>query len=123
MKFLDANIIAYAFYDNEYSTSCQKAVWDGGMTNTFALAEAFNIIEHETNRDRAEKAIIGIFKSDIHIIDLDQNILFETLKNIKKLKLNIFDAIHYTSAMWNECEAIVSYDDDFDGLNIPREEP
>ncbi len=40
-----------------------------------------------------------------------------------RFKLSIFDMVHYSCAVMNGCEVIVSYDRDFDGLGIAREEP
>ncbi len=124
MKFLDTNIIAKAFYDNPHRNSCQKKITKGGLTNTFVLAEAFGVINKVTkDKDRAERAIRSILQSEIMVIEINQNILFEALKKINKINLNIFDMIHYVCALIEGCESIVSYDTDFDGLDIPREEP
>lgn len=123
MKFLDSNIIAYAFYDNENTEKCQKIIKEGGITNTFNLVEAFFIIEKQTNREKAEKCIKSLLKSNIEIIDMNINLVYEALKRINKYKLSIFDMIHYTCALMNNCSSIVSYDSDFNGLEILREEP
>ena len=123
MKFLDSNILAYAFYENAHLEKCQYAVSEGGVTDAFNLIEAFFIIEKETNRERAQKSIKSLLKSNIHIVEVDINAIFESLKRIDRLKLSIFDAIHYTCALLSGCSSILSYDSDFDGLEIKREEP
>ena len=124
MKFLDSNILAYAFYKNEYTLKCQKAIMEGGLTDTFNLIEAFFIIEKETGSwEIAQKSIKGLLKSSVHIIDVDINLVFEALKRIAKSRISIFDSIHYTCALINGCNVIVSYDRDFDNLAIQREEP
>ena len=123
MEFLDSNILAYAFYDNEYTEECQEAIKEGGITNTFNLIEAFFIIEKETTRERAQKCIKGLLKSNIQIVAIDMNLLFEALKKINQYKLSIFDMIHYACAISNNCSSIKSYDADFDNLEIPRKEP
>ncbi|MDO8656651.1 MAG: PIN domain-containing protein [Nanoarchaeota archaeon] len=123
MKFLDSNIIAYAFYQNIHQDNCQNILRNDGMTNTIALAEAFNIIEFEADRDTAMAAVRGILRSNLEIIDVDVNIIFETLKRgglYKKLKF--IDLLHYTVASLKKCESIVSYDTDFDNLEIIRVE-
>ena len=124
MKFLDTNVLAFAFYKNEYTEECQKAIREGGLVDVFNLAEAFFIIEKETrSRENAQKCIRGLLKSNIQIVDADVNLLFEALKRVNNLKLSIFDSIHYSCALINGCDAIISYDKDFDNLDIPREEP
>lgn len=124
MKFLDSNILAYAFYRNENTIKCQRVIIEGGLADTFNLIEAFFVIEKETgNREIAQKSIRGLLKSNIQIIDMDINIVFEAIKRANIFKLSIFDIIHYSCALINGCEAIVSYDKDFDNLDIPRVEP
>ena len=124
MKFLDSNVIAYAFYKNEYTEKCQNVLREGGLVDVFNLIESFFIIEKETkSKEIAQKSIKNLLKSDIQIVDVDINLLFEALKGINNLKLSIFDAIHYSCAVMNGCSAIISYDKDFDNLDIPREEP
>ena len=123
MKFLDSNVLAYAFYSNDYTIKCQNAIKEGGIVDTFNLAEAFFIIEKETgSRELAQKSIKSLLKSNIQIVDVDVNIIFETLKKINHYKLSIFDMIHYSCAIML-CDSIVSYDKDFDGLEIQRIEP
>lgn len=124
MKFLDSNVLAYAFYRNDCTSKCQNAILTGGVTDTFNLAEAFFIIEKETgSREVAQKSIRGLLKSDIEIIEIDLNVIFEALKRANRYKLSIFDLIHYTCAIIHGCSAIVTYDKDFNNLEIPREEP
>lgn len=123
MQFLDTNVLAYAFYENEHKEACRNAIRNGGIINTFNLIEAFHIIEKETNsREIAYRAIKGLLKSSLKIIEVDNNLIFETLKRIEKTKLSIFDAVHYTCALMNNCELMISYDDGFDAV-IEREEP
>ena len=124
MKFLDSNVIAFAFYENKHTEKCQSALKEGGIINIFNLIESFFIIEKETmNRELAQKSIRGLLKSNLQIIYVDANLLFEALKRINNLKLSIFDSVHYSCAIINNCSSIVSYDKDFDNLDIPREEP
>ena len=81
MKFLDSNVLAFAFYKNEYTEKCQNALREGGIVDVFNLVEAFFIIEKETgSREIAQKSIKNLVKSNIQIADVDVNLLFETLK-------------------------------------------
>ncbi|MBI2542412.1 PIN domain-containing protein [Candidatus Woesearchaeota archaeon] len=124
MRFLDSNVLAYAFYNNEHLIKCQAAIMEGGLTDTFNLIEAFFIIEKETgSKEIAQKSIKGLLKSNIRIADTDINLVFEALKKVNRLRLSIFDAVHYSCALINGCSIILSYDKDFDNLDIPREEP
>ena len=124
MKFLDTNVLAYAFYSNENTDRCQAAITEGGFTDTFNLIEAFHIIEKETgSRERAQSAIKGLLKSNVDIVGVDVNAVFEALKRVDRSRLSIFDTVHYACALINNCNSILSYDKDFDKLDIPREEP
>lgn len=124
MRFIDSNVLAYAFYDNEHTDKCQNIIKEGGLVDIFNLIEAFFIIEKETgSRELAQKSIKGLLKLNFQIMDADSNLLFEALKKVNHVKLSIFDTIHYCCALLNNCDTIVSYDTDFDNLDIPREEP
>ncbi|HKZ42213.1 MAG TPA: type II toxin-antitoxin system VapC family toxin [Candidatus Hodarchaeales archaeon] len=123
MKFLDSNILAYAFYENPFTERCQKILEQGGMVNTLNIVEALYVLEDQTTREVAQQCMKGLFRSNLTIIDLDVNIVFGAIKNMHRHALNIFDSIHYTCALINDCESFVSFDHDFDGLDLKREEP
>ena len=93
------------------------------MTDALSLVEAFYVLEDQTTREEAQRCIKGLFKSNITIVDLDLNLLFEAVKNMHRHALNIFDSVHYTCALLNDCDSIVTMDRDFDGLQLAREEP
>jgi len=123
MKFIDSNIIAHAFYDNPLREHCKNVLQKEGVINTICLIETFNVLERITNRERALRCVKSIFKSHLTVIDVDIKLLFEALKRSQKYKLNFYDLVHYTTAIINNCESIITYDTDFDKLDIPREEP
>lgn len=121
MRFVDSNVLAYAFYDNKNTERCHDLIREGGVINTLNLIEAYNIIQFETNRDYATKSIRTILKSNLKIADVNINLVFEALKRAGKYKrLKFIDLIHYITALLNNCEEIASYDSDFDGLEIKR---
>ncbi len=123
MRFIDSNIIAYAFYQNERQENCQNILRGEGITDTLALAEAFNIIEFESSRNMALIAVRGILRSNLKIVDIDVNVIFEALKKAEAYKkLKFMDLLHYTIASLKNCEALVSYDKDFEGLEMARVE-
>lgn len=121
MNFIDSNIIAYAFYENEFRERCQKTVQKGGIINSVTLLEAFNIIEYNTSRLYAIKAMRALLRSNLIIINVDINMVFNMLRCAERYKqLKCIDLLHYLTAKLHNCEAIVSYDKDFDRLEIPR---
>lgn len=123
MRFIDSNIMAYAFYQNEYQENCQNIIRGEGITDTIALAEAFNIIEFESSRNMAIIAVRGILRSNLKIVDVDVNVIFEALKKADVYKkLKFIDLLHYIIASLKNCEAFISYDKDFEGLEIARVE-
>ena len=124
MRFIDANVIAHAFYESEHQESCREILREGGVTNTVALIEAFQIISLQTSRETATKCIRGILGRNLLVENVDVNVIFETLKRSDLyMMLSFIDLVHYTVASLKNCEAIVTYDLDFDNLEIPREEP
>ena len=124
MIFIDSNVLAYAFYDNDKKEKCQQIIKKGGIINTVNLIEAYNIIQFEVNREHATKSIKSLLKSNLNIVNADINLVFESLKKALKIpNLKFVDMLHYSCALIKNCDAIVSYDKDFDNLDIPREEP
>ena len=124
LKFIDANIIIKAFTDNDDMERCRRLIYSDFVTNTLCLVEAHNsIAKIKKNEKAAAIAIKSLFKSNGIIVDLDKNLLFEAIKRIEKYQLDIFDLINYTTALMHNCTEIVSYDKDFNGLEIKRTEP
>ena len=124
-EFLDSNVIVYAFTNNPRKEMCRKAIIESRLiTNTLALSEATAKISVITDKEQAKHALTAILKSaNIQIIDLTGSLLFEAMRRHHKYSLLLFDLIHYTTALMNNCQSIISYDKDFDKLEIPRAEP
>ena len=121
MRFIDSNILAYAFYDNENREACRQMLKAGGIVNTLNLVEAYNIIQSQTDAEYATRVIKSLLKSSITIVNVDINLIFEALKRTSRYeRLKFIDLIHYTTALLHNCREIVSYDSDFDGLEIRR---
>ncbi len=121
MKFLDSNVLAYAFYNNEHTQRCQEIIREGGLLNTVNLVEAYNILQFETTPERATLALRELLKSNLKVVDLDINLVFEALKRTSKHQhLKFIDLIHYVTSLLHNCTEIVSFDKDFDHLEIPR---
>jgi predicted nucleic acid-binding protein len=123
MKFIDSNIIVYAFYNNEHIDKCQEALQEGGITDTFALAEAFHNIEKIIDRKKAQRAIRAVLRLDIKVCNVDLEVIFQAIKRAHKTKLAYYDLIHYICALHTNCTEILSYDKDFNNLDISRSEP
>lgn len=124
MQFVDANILVKAFTNNEDADKCKQILLSEFIVDTLSLVEAFGAITIiKNNKYEAADCIRSLFKTQGIIVDLDRNIIFETFKRLNKYNLKIFDLIHYTTALINNCSEIVSYDKDFDNLEIKRIEP
>lgn len=122
--FIDSNVIIKAFVDNKDNEECRKVLYEDFITNALCLVEAQHAISTIKNdKVYASDCIRSLFKSDGIIVQLDKNLLFESFKRIEEYNLNIFDLINYTTALINNCSEIVSYDKDFDNLEIKRVEP
>jgi len=123
-QFLDANVIVKAFTDNEDKEACRRILSEEFVTNILCLIEAQHTISSiKDNKIYASNCIKSLFKGNNAIIKLDKNLLFESFKNLEKYDLNIFDLIHYITALINNCSEFVSYDKHFDNLEIKRVEP
>mgnify|MGYP001562943104 CR=1 FL=1 len=121
MIFIDSNILAYAFYENENMKRCQELIRIGGVTDTINLIEAYNIIESEVNEEHATKSVTSLLKSNLAIIEVNVNYVFEALKRRSKYrKLKFLDLVHYVTAILHGCEGIASFDKDFDNLELKR---
>ncbi|MBI2671926.1 PIN domain-containing protein [Candidatus Woesearchaeota archaeon] len=123
-QFIDANVIVKAFTENEDKEKCRISLSAKFITNTLCLVEAYHAISIIKNdKMYAANAIKSLFKSDGIIIELNKNLLFESFKRIDKYELNIFDLIHYVTALIYNCSKFLSYDRHFNGLEITRSEP
>ena len=121
MRFIDSNILAYAFYDNPHRKRCQDIINEGGIVNTVAFIEAYHIISLETTPEYATQAVTSLLKSHLQVVNVDINLIFETLKRTSRhTKLKFIDLLHYVTALLYACTQIASYDKDFDGLDIAR---
>ncbi len=123
MRFIDSTILSYAFYQNPHQIESQKVLEGEGITDSINLIEAFNVIENVTNRETAIKSIRAVLRSHLQVIPVDGKIVFEAMKRGQKYKrLRFIDLIHYTIALLMNCSSIVTYDKDFNDLEIPRDE-
>ncbi len=124
MQFVDSNVIIKAFTNNNEKENCRRVLAEEFITNTLCLVEAHHAISIIRNdKDYATNSIKSLFKNQGLIVDLDKDLLFEAFRRIEKYNLNIFDLINYVTALINNCSTFISYDKDFDDLEIKRVEP
>jgi len=123
MRLIDSNILVLASYANEQQDACQNVICEGGTISTLALAETFTVLERVVSRSVAQDAVAAYLRSNVTILDVKVSHVFDAIKRAKKTGLKFFDLIHYTTAITAGCTEIVSYDKDFDGLELPRIEP
>lgn len=123
IPFVDSVVLIKAFTENPDKHKCREIVHEKFVTNTLCLVEAHHFISLiSKSKTHAAVSIKSLFKSDCVVVDLDKNLLFEAFKRTEKYKLDTFDLINYVTALLNNCSEIVSYDKDFDGLEIKRVE-
>lgn len=122
--FVDANVIVKAFTQNKDREKCRNVLYEDFVTDSLCLVEAQHAIRAISgDRIHASDSIKSVFRAGCLIIELDRNLLFESFKRTEKYSLNVFDLIHYVAAVLNNCSEFVSYDRDFDNLEIRRVEP
>ncbi len=124
-EFLDSNVIVYAFTTNPKKEKCRKALLELNLlTNSLVIAESISQIATITDKEQSKQALTTILKlGNIRILDLDSGMIFEAIRRNQKYHLKLFDLIHYVSALTNNCQSMLSFDKDFDNLELPRREP
>ncbi len=124
ISFIDANVIIKAFTENTEKEQCRNVLRLPFVTNALSLIEAqHGIATIKKNKMYAAYCIKALFKTEGIIVPLDKNLLFESFKRQEKYQLSTFDLINYVTALKYNCSTFVSYDKDFDGLEIKRIEP
>ena len=123
MNFIDTNVLVLASYENPQQLPCQQVIREGGVINALVLSETFTVLERIVDRKVAQNAIASFLRSNLEVVDLDASAIFAALKQSKRVDLRFFDLIHYMTALAHECAAIISFDKDFDKLDLPRIEP
>ena len=122
--FIDSNVIIKAFVDDKDTEKCRKILNQDFVTNTLCLVEAQHGISLiSKDKVHAADCIKSLFKHNSNICQLDKNLLFQSLRRIEKYDLKISDLINYTTALLKNCTEFISYDKDFDDLEIKRIEP
>ena len=126
-KFIDSNVIVYAFTSNRLKPDCEKAIMQENLvTNILVLLESYaKIATINKSREYAKRVVRTLLNlENLKVFDLDRNLFFEAIKRNEKLDLKISDLIHYTTALLNNCGEIISYDKKhFENLDIRRIEP
>jgi predicted nucleic acid-binding protein len=125
-KFVDSNVLIYAFTPHKDSDKCREILFrEDVIINALVLIETFAKV-HTITKDK--KYSIDMMKTlislgNVKILPIDTNLIFEGMRKIMGCNLFISDVLHYMTALYSNCSAIVSYDKDFDNLLILREEP
>src|SRR3989338_7186216 len=125
MIFIDAPVFISAFTISDNCGKCRNLLESGGfVTNTLVIAESANGIGRIASKDEALQFLRWIFRvGSVNILDVDKNLVFSAMMSLKKSHLSFLDCIHYSTAETYECDAICTYDKDFDKLPIKRIEP
>ena len=122
--FLDANILAKAFYENPHRQACRTILSEEFITDSLCVVETGHVLMKVLgNKETSVICVKSLYKCHGVIIPLDHNVIFETLRRLEKYQLTFYDMVHYVCALLNNCEKFISYDKAFDGLEIKRVEP
>ncbi len=122
--FVDANIIVKAFTENSDKEKCREILSGEFVTDMLCLLEAQKSIARiKGNREHAAKSLLSLFGLRCTVVNIDKMLLSYSLKLYPKNNLDVFDCLHYTTAILHNCSEFVSYDKDFDNLAIKRTEP
>lgn len=124
-RFIDSNVIIFAFTNSNQKQECRNLLTQENLiSNTLILLESYAKIATINSETYARDAIRGILSlGNIKVIDFTNNLFFESIKRSQKYKLKISDLVHYTTALFYNCNQIISYDKHFNDLDIKRVEP
>lgn len=122
--FIDSNIFVNIFLDSPQKDKCRQFLSEDFITDSLCIIETGNVIL-KISKDRTFTAncLRSLYRSQGIIKPIDTNLAFEAMKKLEKSNLSFYDLTHYICALMNTCDAIVSYDKAFDGLEIKRLEP
>ena len=127
MRFIDTNILVHAFTFGPRKGACMEVLKGDEcfVSSPLILSELFSILFRITkNKQFCHSIITEIIKNpQFSFVSIDKNIAFEAVSHMNKYDLHFNDACHYATAVACGCEAIVSYDKDFDGMPLKRIEP
>ena len=125
-NFVDSDVIVFAFSDNPKKEKCRQVIYNEDIiVNTLILLESYSKIATITKKLELAEGMVKEFyrMENVEIINFDINLFFEAVKRNKKYNLRISDLVHYTTALLKGCSSIVSYDQDFNNLDIKKIEP
>ena len=125
-NFVDSDVIVFAFSDNPKKEKCRQVIYNEDIiVNTLILLESYSKIATITKKLELAEGMVKEFyrMENAEIINFDINLFFEAVKRNKKYNLRISDLVHYTTALLKGCSSIVSYDQDFNNLEIKKIEP
>ncbi|MBI2659959.1 PIN domain-containing protein [Candidatus Woesearchaeota archaeon] len=124
-KFVDSNVIIFAFTNSSQKQECRNILnQENLVTNTLVLLESYAKITTISSEAHARAAVRNILSlANIKVMDFTNNLFFESVKRSQKYRLKISDLVHFTTALLHNCSEIISYDRNFDGLDVKRAEP
>ncbi len=125
MIFLDSTVIISSFTISPDKHRCNSYIQSNHfVTDSLVVAESTHNIEKLAGKNTSIIFLKWILQAEnIKILDLNGTLLLSLLYNIPKIHVPPYDCIHYSAAETFECEAICTYDKDFDKLPIKRVEP
>ena len=107
-KFFDANVLVYAYTDSEKKHEARALIEEGGVTDAFAIAEAFGAIRRITKNHLYAQISARTMMGQLTILDVTQAHIFAAIKNQDQ---HIIDAIHLVCS---EGHDFISFDKDFE---------
>ncbi len=123
-KYLDSNVFIYPLlYEDEESPFYEKILLDlvekkfQGFTSVLTWDELVHVLRKKKGEEIA--AIEGqkfLNFPELVFVNANLSVLRASQKIIETYGLKPRDAIHAASALSNNCDEIISDDDDFDGI-------
>ena len=122
--YADSNFFIFAFAnpeeDGEKARKLLESVKKGELkiyTSYLTLDEVMWIIQHEKNREEAHNcAKIILSTPNVKFIEVNQEIISNSIDVYNKVSLDPRDAIHLVSMQSKKIKIIVSTDSDFDKI-------
>lgn len=127
---IDTNIFLEILLDQPRAADCTRLLnhlYEEGIPIVASIFSIHSVLIHLVNRKKFEKIedFVSKIKKSEHILlyhdEIEEHVDIATV--CSKTGLDFDDGMQYYIAQRLNCEAIISYDPDFDRMDIPRKTP
>ncbi|RLE86738.1 MAG: PIN domain nuclease [Thermoprotei archaeon] len=130
MYLIDTNIFLEVMLSRKRKEECKcllRMLRDGkirGIVTDFTIHSIIVLLDRLRKLDELKAFLLSLTAyKGLYVYTTSIADEIRAIEIAKKTKLDMDDAIQYSVALSVKVDSIVSFDRDFDGLDIPRREP